>query len=64
MDEKLKDKIAKTWQENTWNTNLESVVNWVKALPDAIGIDVAMEVIDATANQYDIATADKPWSTK
>lgn len=64
MDDKLKDKIAKTWQENTWNTNVESVVNWVKGLPDAIGIDVAMEVIDATANQYDIATADRPWSTK
>lgn len=64
MDDKLKDKIAKTWQENTWNTNVESIVNWAKSLPDAIGIDVLMEVFNATANQYDVATADRPWSTK
>lgn len=64
MDDKIKDKIAKTFQENTWNTNVESIVNWAKALPDSIGIDVAMEVMNAAANQYDIATADRPWSTK
>lgn len=60
MDDKIKDKISKTWQEMIWQTSPESIVGLIQGLPEAIGVSAVADIGNAIGTQFDIAMADAP----
>lgn len=54
MDESMKDKIAKVWQERAWPSSWQSISQWVQWLFDSVWYETAAQILWTTVWLIDV----------